>query len=188
MQEIHKNTLGAHSISADCGRLLNILLQAYAEHRNYVNVLEVGTGVGYSTLWLFKALIDTSTEGKIYTIENIAIRAGIAKENLRKAANIKGLEKAEDYVRIIYGDALDIIPKLNINIDFVFIDGTKREYLQYLKLMLPRLRQGALVTAHNTISHRESMEDFIDEIMKPDKWSTVIIPIDAGLSLSIKKF
>lgn len=188
MIEMRKSTFGSHSISMDCRRLLDILLQTYAEHRDFVYVLEVGTGVGYSMLWLVKGLIDSSTEGKIYSIENVLRRAEIAKYNLKKATNIEGLEKAKDYVKIIYGNALDIIPELNADVDFAFIDGTKEEYLQYLKLILPRLEQGALVTAHNTISYRKRMEGFINEIMNPNEWSTVIIPIDAGLSLSIKKF
>lgn len=160
----------------------------FVRQKDFVNIVEVGTGVGYSTLWLAKGLIDSGAEGKIYTIESASRRAEIARYNLKKVTSIKGLERLTNYVKIIYGDALDVIPELNIDIDFAFMDGRKKEYLQYLELMLPRLKKGALVTAHNTISHRGRMEDFINEIMNPNEWNTVIIPIDAGLSLSIKKF
>lgn len=177
-----------YAISVDCGKLLNILVRTYAQNRDFVNVLEVGTGVGYSTLWMVKGLIDSGIDGKVYTIESHYERVETAKYHIKKASGVKSLERVRDYVEIIYGNALDIIPKLDLNTDLAFIDGVKEEYLQYLKSMVSQLKRGALVTAHNVISHRSRMKDFLKEIMNHKKWSSVIVPIDAGLSLSIKKF
>jgi predicted O-methyltransferase YrrM len=103
-------------------------------------VVEVGTGVGYSTFWLAKGLIDSETPGKVYTIENVSKRIEITRYNLKKMANIKGLEKMMNYVELIFGDALEVLPKLHIEIDFTFIDGRKEEYFNYLKLMVPQLK------------------------------------------------
>lgn len=188
MKKIRENPLGSHPIPEDSGRFLKILLRTCAQPRDFVSVLEVGTGVGYSTLWLVKGLIDSGTEGKIYTIEMKSERAEKARFNLRKAARIKGLEKAADYADVIHGNALDIIPEIDSEIDFVFIDGLKEEYLHYLEFMVPRLKHGALITADNVASHKSRMEDFLQEISNHEKWDTMIIPIDAGISLSIKKF
>lgn len=176
------------AISVDCGKLLNILVRTYAQNGDFVNVLEVGTGVGYSTLWMVKGLIDSGIDGKVYTIESHYERVETAKYHIKKTSGVKSLERVRDYVEIIYGNALDIIPKLDLNTDLAFIDGVKEEYLQYLKSMVSQLKRGALVTAHNVISHRSRMKDFLKEIMNHKKWSSVIVPIDAGLSLSIKKF
>ena len=177
-----------YAISVDCGKLLNILVRTYAQNRDFVNVLEVGTGVGYSTLWMVKGLIDSGIDGKVYTIESHYERAETTKYQIKKATGVKGLERIRDYVDIIYGNALETIPKLDLDIDFAFIDGVKEEYVKYLESMAARLKRGAMVTAHNVISHQSRMKDFLKEIMNDKKWSSVVVPIDAGLSLSIKKF
>jgi predicted O-methyltransferase YrrM len=132
MAKIRRNTLGSHPVSENCGGFLSILLQIYAQHLDFVNVVEVGTGVGYSTFWLAKGLIDSETPGIVYTIENVSERVEMTRYNLKKMANIKGLEKIMDYVELIFGDALEVIPKLDMRIDFTFIDGRKEEYLNYL--------------------------------------------------------
>jgi len=188
MNEISRQKFGYYSISQDCGEFLSILLQIYAQPADSVNVVEVGTGVGYSALWLAKGLIDGSGVGKVYTIERNLRRAEAAKSNLKKASKIEGLERITDHVEIIYGNAIDQIVKLDVEMDFAFIDGAKDEYLKYLTSMFPKLKVRSIVTAHNTISHHGRMEDFINEITNPEKWSTVILPIDAGLSVSVKGF
>lgn len=190
MDEISKQRFGYNPISRDCGEFLSILLCIYAQPRDFVNVVEVGTGVGYSALWLAKGLIDGNGAGKVYTIERNSERAEAAKSNLKKASKIEGLERITDCIEIIYGNAIDQIDKLDVEIDFAFIDGAKDEYVMYLTSMFPKLKAGSVVTAHNTISHRGRMEDFVNEIMNPEKWSTVILPIDAGrgLSVSVKGF
>ena len=188
MDEISRQKFGYYSISRDCGKFLKILLQIYAQPKDFVNVVEVGTGVGYSALWLAKGLIDASGAGKVFTIEKNSRRAEAAESNLKKASKIEGLERITDYIEIIYGDATNQIDRLDVEVDFAFIDGAKDEYLKYLTSIFPKLEVRGIVTAHNTISHRERMEDFINEITNPEKWSTVILPIDAGLSVSVKGF
>ncbi|MFX0097706.1 MAG: O-methyltransferase [Candidatus Hodarchaeota archaeon] len=186
MKEISNQRFGYYSISQDCGEFLSILLQVYAQSRDSVNVVEVGTGVGYSALWLAKGLIAAGGAGKVYTIERSPIRAQAARSNLKKASKIEGLERITDYVEIINGNGVDVIAELDVGIDFAFIDGAKDEYHKYLTSMIPKLSAGSVVTAHNTISHGGRMEDFVSEITNPEKWSTVILPIDAGLSISVK--
>lgn len=189
MDEISRQRFGYNPISRECGEFLSILLQIYSRPRDFVNVVEVGTGVGYSALWLVKGLIDGTGVGKVYTIERNLRTAEAAKSNLKKASKVEGLERTTDCVEIIHGDAIEQIARLDVEIDFAFIDGAKDEYLKYLDSMFPKLKAGSMVTAHNTISHSGRMEDFINEIMNPERWSTVILPIDAGrgLSVSVKR-
>jgi len=174
------------AISEKCGRFLKILAQMYSSQRERLNVLEIGTGLGYSTLWIAKGLIDSNVKGKIYTIEVDSERAKRAVEVLREANEVEGLVGVLNIVEVICGDAKEIIPGIGIPLDFVFIDAKKTEYLTYLKLVEPLLNRNGIVIADNAISHKTLLKDFLDEITSSPMWETVIIPIDEGFSLSIK--
>jgi predicted O-methyltransferase YrrM len=190
LEEIQKYCIknDIRAISPDCGRLLKLLVQIHYHSKSLVYVIEIGTGVGYSTLWMVKGLIDSGSKGKMYTIDPNLDRIERANFFINRASKINDLGKPLNFVKIIHGDALKVIPKFTFDVDFVFIDGSKNEYVQYLKALENRLRPGSVVTAHNVISHRERLEDFLKEINNVEKWETLIIPIDtAGLSVSIRK-
>lgn len=181
-----KNDIRA--ISSECGRLLKLLVQVYSQSKRFVNVVEIGTGVGYSTLWISKGLLDNRSKGKIYTIDPNPERTKKANYFFNKASTIKGLEKILNLIEVNCGDALKLIPKFTFEVDFVFIDGAKNEYAQYLNALEGVLKPGSVVTAHNVISHKSRLADFLNEINNVEKWETLVIPIDtAGLSLSIWK-
>lgn len=112
-----------HAVSEECGRLLSILVQACAQNKEFVNILEIGTGIGYSTLWMAKGLIDSKAKGKIYTVESNKKRAEIAKENIKKACVIEDFAQVKELVEVVHGNALELIPTFNLTFDFVFIDG-----------------------------------------------------------------
>ncbi len=130
-------------ISRKTGKLLHKLIK----NKNPKNVLEIGTSIGYSSLWIASAL----DAGRLITIEKWKERAEIAASFFKKAKlNIK----------LIEGDAFDIVPKLKTKFDVVFLDATKKDYLNYLKKV--KLNKNALVIADNTVSHRKKMKDFLD--------------------------
>jgi len=174
------------AISERCGRLLKILVQMYSSHREQFNVLEIGTGLGYSTLWIAKGLLDSNVRGEIYTIEINLGRVETVMEILKEANEIEGLVGVLNMVKLIYGDSKEVIPKIEKPLDFVFIDAEKTEYLTYLKLVEPLLNRNGIVVADDVISHKNLLKDFLDEITGSSMWETVIIPIDDGFSLSIK--
>ena len=174
------------AISEKCGRFLKILAQMYSSHCEQFNVLEIGTGLGYSTLWIAKGLLDSNVRGEIYTIEIDPERVKTVMEILKEANEIEGLVGVLNMVKLVCGDAKEIIPKIEKHLDFVFIDAKKTEYLTYLKLVEPLLNRNGIVVADNAISHKTLLEDFLDEITSSPMWETVIIPIDEGFSLSIK--
>jgi caffeoyl-CoA O-methyltransferase len=118
--------------------LMSCLLQPY-------RILEIGTFLGYSALFLAKGLRDG---GRLHTIELNPIDADIAKENFRKAGETE---------RIILhiGNALDIIPGLTETWDLVFIDADKLGYPAYYKLVLPKVRPGGMIIADNVLFHGE---------------------------------
>ena len=102
-----------------------------------LHVLEVGTLIGYSAILMGKGL---TSNAEIVTIEihqNEAEQAGV---NILKA-NIP------PKIKIIAGNAIEVIPTLQGSFDFAFIDAEKKEYLQYLQLAESKLNCGAVVFA-----------------------------------------
>jgi len=157
-----RQSRGMMNVPPEDGKLLRIMTQASgAKH-----VVEIGTSNGYSGIWICQ--ID---EG----------RAKLARENFKKAG-------CEDRVRIVMGDAHQEITKLTGPIDLVFIDADKPGYADYLRKLLPLVRPGGLILAHNTTSQGGQMRDFLEAITtNPDLETVLLNPTDRGMSVTLKK-
>jgi len=166
---------GGMNVPASDGRLLYDLILG----NGYKRGLEIGTSNGYSTLWL--GLAFKQTGGNVITIEIEPSRAREAQENFMHA----GLEQTIDS-RI--NDALKEIPTLQGEFDFVFIDAWKPDYIKYLDLVLPKMKVGGVITAHNVSSDGNSMREFLKTIQNdPHLETTVDRAGRAGLSISYVK-
>jgi predicted O-methyltransferase YrrM len=140
--------------------------------------LEIGTSNGYSALWLGMAFRQTG--GNLITIEYNQARAREAMEKFQEA----GLD---DRIDLRLQDALEAIPALTGPFDFVFIDGWKEDYLDYLELVLPKVRPGGYIAAHNVTDQRTGMADFIRAIASHPNLKTEFLPISrSGISVSRK--
>ena len=85
-------------------------------------------------------------------------------------------------------DALRELPYLQGPFDFVFIDAWKPDYEKYLKLVLPKMKPGGVITAHNVTSEGGSMKGFLEEIHNNPKLETTIDRTNrAGVSISYVK-
>ncbi len=124
-------------------------LQVLARSCGAKKILEIGTLVGYSTIWLARAL---SHDGILITIEYDKGNWAIAKENIKSA----GLDKT---VSLKNGKALEILPEiLESNIapfDFIFIDADKPPYVEYLKWAIKLSRKGTVIALDNVIRKGE---------------------------------
>lgn len=166
---------GGWNIEATDGRYLHDLIV----EKNYKKGLEVGTSNGYSTLWL--GLAFQKTGGEIITIEINENRAHEARENFKKA----GLD---DVIDSRLNDALEEIPELDGPFDFIFLDAAKSDYLEYLRMLKPKLNSGGVITAHNVINLRSGMEDFLDTIKNDPDFKTEIVETSShGISVSFYK-
>lgn len=105
------------------------------------SVLEIGTYVGYSAICMARALPE---DGHLATIE-VNDEIQWLSEKYFKLAGLD--HKIKQYV----GSALEIIPQLEQTFDLVFIDGDKREYIQYFDAVFPKLSKGGLILADNVI-------------------------------------
>jgi predicted O-methyltransferase YrrM len=142
------------------------------------HVLEVGTLVGYSAILMGKELDENS---EIMTIEIHRDEAKKADENILKA-------DIAAKVKIITGDALQVIPTLKGPFDFAFIDAEKSEYFQYLKLAEDKLCKGAVVFADNAGIFAEQMSDYLDYVRNSGNYKSRYVQVDDdGVEISVKQ-
>ena len=119
-------------------------------------VVECGTAVGYSGLWIARELKATGA-GKLITVEISPQRAKEAEENFRKA----GLDKL---IEVKVGDAREVTTQLEGPIDFVFLDCGYSNYLPCLKALEPKLAPGAVVVADNVGIGARGLEDYMKHV------------------------
>jgi predicted O-methyltransferase YrrM len=140
-------------------------------------VLEVGTLIGYSAILMGKELDD---KAEIVTIEIHRDEEESAGKNIVRA-NIQAR------VKIVTGDALQVIPTLIGQFDFAFIDAEKSEYFQYLKLAEDKLRKGAIVFADNALIFADQMSDYLNYVRNSGKYQSRFIQVgEDGVEISVK--
>ncbi|OHB73891.1 MAG: hypothetical protein A2Z25_10035 [Planctomycetes bacterium RBG_16_55_9] len=163
------------SVPPEDGRVLRLLAEAMgAKH-----VVEIGTSNGFAALWFCLAL--RTTGGKLTTFEIDPLRAALAKENFRQA----GVDKL---VTLIVGDAHKKVTELKEPIDILFIDADKSGYLDYLNKLLPLVRPGGLILAHNTTNVADQMQDYLKAVTTNPKLETIFLhEYDSGIGLTLKK-
>jgi predicted O-methyltransferase YrrM len=152
------------------GRFLRIM----TESMNAKNVVEIGTSTGYSGIWFGMAL--QKTGGKLTTFEIDAQRAATARANFKRAG-------MADVITIIEGDAHDEVKKLKDTIDILFLDADKEGYIDYLNKLLPLVRPGGLVIAHN-FNPRMADPKYIEAITTNPNLETIV---RSGVGLTLKK-
>ncbi|HEY7147885.1 MAG TPA: class I SAM-dependent methyltransferase [Gaiellaceae bacterium] len=162
----------AVSVPPETGRFLFALI---APHTG-CEVLELGGGKGYSTIWL--AAGARLLGGTVRSIERDPEIAEAWRENIGEA----GLEET---ARLIEGDALDVTPKLDGRFDLVFIDAADRFYEKLFQLVRPKLGVGALVVADNVLSRREFLAAYVDARQADPTLVSVTVPVGEGLELSV---
>jgi len=160
-------------IGPDKGRILADVTRRIKPKR----ILEVGTLVGYSAIIMAKEL---ESDAEIITIEINEAKAETAQENI-KAAEVK------PKVKVLVGDALDIIPKLKGKFNLVFLDATKSEYLDYLKLVEDKLDIGSVIVADNAGIFAYSMREYLDYVRNSERYESRFIPVNGdGLEVSTR--
>jgi caffeoyl-CoA O-methyltransferase len=153
------------------------------------NILEIGTFTGYSAICLSKGL---KAGGKLVTIEMNDELSAFASEYFVKAG-------AEEKIIPMTGKALEIIPELDLEYDLVFIDGDKREYTDYYRLVIGKVKPGGFILADNVLWGGKVIEkdtkdpqtlgiiNFNEMISRDTSIEKLILPLRDGLMLMRKK-
>jgi len=173
LAELEETSKDFWNVSKQTANFLSILIKSTKRK----NALEIGTSNGYSGIWLAKALKETG--GKLTTIEFWDKRLNVAVENFKKCG-------VNDIITPKLGSACDILPDLEDNFDFVFIDANKGEYIKYYDLILPKLLPNAIIAADNVHSHREKVRPFLDKIADNKDFQSQILDLPDGLLLAYK--
>jgi len=175
---------GIPIVDRDAGRVLTALA---ADRRR---ICEVGTAIGYSTLWL---ALGQPTDGRIVTIDPDATRTAVARTHWRMA----GI--ADDRIEVVNAPALEAFAAghaaLGGPFDLAFIDALKEEYSAYLDALASRLVPGALVVADNVLwsgrtsgarpsrpgDRTEPLRAFCVRVLGDPRFAGTILPVGDGL-------
>ena len=172
---LHDQYSAMLSVPPEDGRVLRLLAEATGAR----HVVEIGTSNGYASIWFCLAL--RTTGGRLTTYEIDAERASLARENFKRA----GVDKL---VTLIVGDAHEKVTMLEEPIDIVFIDADKGGYLDYLNKLLPLVRPGGLILAHNTTDVASQMQDYLEAITTNPELETIFLHEQTtGIGVTLKK-
>jgi caffeoyl-CoA O-methyltransferase len=184
--EAYRRGLPDIAISAEVGRLLQVLLTAIGARR----VLEIGTLAGYSAIWIARAL---GPEGRLVTLEIDPARADLARAFFQRAA-------LEDRIEVMVGDAVETAARLarhGERFDAVFIDADKERYETYLELALEMVRPGGLILADNALWSGRVLQDpaeddgtaalqaFNRTLARHPRLLSTIVPVRDGVAVGV---
>jgi caffeoyl-CoA O-methyltransferase len=168
-----------------CGRLLHQLARLVRARR----IFEMGSAIGYSTLWLARAV---GPKGVVYFTDRDPANAARAKKYFRRAG-------VAGRVRLLVGDALELLDSTPGQFDLIFNDVSKPQYPEVFRLALPRLRKGGLLISDNVLwsgraarpatpgdTKTRIMQEFNRLIYRSPKIFTTIIPLRDGLAVCEK--
>jgi predicted O-methyltransferase YrrM len=173
LDEVQKTKKTYLSVPVADGRMLRLLTEAVGAK----TVAEFGTSTGFSGLWFCLAL--QKTGGKLITFELDAGRAATARKHFEQAG-------VSQIVTIVEGDAHKNLTTLKGPIDVVFIDAEKEGYVDYLNKVLPLVRSGGLILAHN-INMPAVADGYVKQVTADPELETVFYMDGGGLSVTLKK-
>ncbi len=193
LREIAENT-GVPVIRAETESFLKSILVLMKPRR----ILELGTGTGYSAIMMAR-----TAEGyeppleTIDTIEDWKPRISEARKNIEKTGY-------SGRIRLIEGDALEIMKTIEEPYDLIFIDAAKGQYPDYLREAMRLSHKGSVILADNIMQGGEILEskftvtrrdrtihkrlrEYLDMVSSDEKLATTIIPIGDGITLSVRQ-
>ncbi|MDD6193978.1 MAG: O-methyltransferase [Lachnospiraceae bacterium] len=177
-------------IRKDTQHFMKLLMQMLQPEK----ILEVGAAVGFSALLM---AYYNPKPCHITTIENYEPRIPIARENFRRAG-------MEERIRLLEGDAIEILPTLQDPYDFIFMDAAKGQYPAFLPYLKERmhsgsvlvtdniLQEGDLLESHYAIERRDRtihkrMREYLRLLTQDEDFVCSILPVGDGLAVCTMK-
>jgi predicted O-methyltransferase YrrM len=139
-------------------------------------VLEIGGSRGYSTIWLAAGV--RRLGGRVLSLENDPAKAEAWRRNVAEA----GLE---EWAELVEGDAFETLERLDDVFDVVFLDAEKDDYERLFALARCTVEPGGLVVADNVLSHPDPLAHYAAARQADPTLSSVTVPLDRGLELSV---
>ncbi|MCX7954117.1 MAG: O-methyltransferase [Bacteroidales bacterium] len=190
LKKLHRDTIEKiYNGRMICGHIQGRFLSFLSKLIKPQRILEIGTFTGYSALCLAEGL---KKNGILYTIEKNDELEDFIYEHIKDTPFYKK-------IKLLIGDAIQIIPKLNDTFDLVYIDGDKDEYPSYYNVTIDKVKKGGVIIADNTlwagkvvttndIDNKTKGIKLFNEIVKNDNRVTAtILPFRDGITLIMKK-
>ena len=183
-RETYLKTLAPQMVS---GHLQGQFLRFISKMKQPATILEIGTFTGYSAICLASGLKDG---GILHTVE--------ANEELEEMIlRYVEMAKLQDKIKLHIGDAKEIIPKLNLTYDIVFIDAGKNDYSFYYDMVFEKVNPGGLILADNVLWSGKVLEKkqkkdaaiidaFNKKVHADERVESLLLPIRDGLLLARK--
>jgi predicted O-methyltransferase YrrM len=170
-------------IGPACGRLLYLLARISGAKR----MLEMGSAIGYSTIWLARG---AGAEAEIYYTDG-------DPENARRARDYFRRGGVEDRIQLLVGDAVELMDGISGDFDLIFIDVDKEQYPDALRKAVPRLRTGGLLITDNALwygraarpakdARTRAIQQFNKLIYSSRELFPVIVPLRDGVAVCRK--
>jgi predicted O-methyltransferase YrrM len=152
------------------------------------NVFEMGSAVGYSTIWWARAV---GEGGTVHYTDSDTKNADQARRYFQRAG-------VDDRIKIHIGDAIELLSEQKGKFDIVFNDIDKEDYPRVLRLVPPRLRKGGLFVTDNVLwsgkvvqaspseASTKAIQDFNRQLYKSPDFYTTILPIRDGVAVAVK--
>ena len=183
--------LGTLLIDPEVGALLRVLTLATQATR----VLEIGTAIGYSGVWIAGVL---PKDGMLITMELDEQRAKIARDNFARAG-------VADRVNVVVGDAMRMLHKIAGPFDLIFQDGDKKQYGPMLDRLVELLRPGGLLVTdnvlwsgdvvpgfnrtphHSNVADTQAVVAYNEQLARHASLATSVVPLRDGVAISVKR-
>jgi predicted O-methyltransferase YrrM len=165
------------------------VLQQLALMINAHSVFELGSAIGYSTIWWAQAVGES---GRVIYTDGDSKNAERARSYFARAG-------VSDRITLHTGDALEVLSEQKQEFDIIFNDVDKDDYPRVLRLVAPRLREGGLFITDNVLwsgrvaeknptdSRTKAIVEFNRKLHDSKEFYTTILPIRDGLALALKK-
>ena len=183
--EAHAEQYRVPIVGPAVGRLLSLLVQVSGAQR----IFEMGSAIGYSTIWLARA---AGPQGKVFYTDGDPTNAQRAQVYFRMA----GLAKR---IKVQVGDAMALLKKTSGKFDLIFNDVDKHQYPDALRAALPKLRRGGLLITDNTLwsgkaarpaaaddGPTKGVQEFNRLVYTSKELYPVLIPLRDGLTVCRK--
>lgn len=175
-------------------REMQSLLRLLLAMKQPKTILEVGTAVGFSSIFMSEY---NPVPCRIITIENYEKRIPIARENFRRAGKA-------DTIRLLEGDAQEVMKELAEPFDFIFMDAAKGQYINFLPEVMRLLAPGGTLVSDNVLQDGDILEsrfavtrrnrtihkrmrDYLYELTHHPQLTTAVLPIGDGVTISERR-
>ncbi|HET8667121.1 MAG TPA: O-methyltransferase [Terriglobales bacterium] len=172
------------------GPLVGRLLHQIAEMIGAKNVFEMGSAIGYSTIWWARALSDG---GRVIYTDGDRNNADQARRFFERAG-------VPDRIDVRVGDAMEILSESKAEYDIIFNDVDKEDYPRVFRVAVPRLRKGGLLISDNTLWHGDvadpefdndertrAIREFNRLMYESKDLLTTILPLRDGIAVARKQ-